>query len=102
MNLDDLTLPELKKLQKDVTKAIDNFADREKKALLAELEALARDRGYPLAQLLGDLPTKTRAPVAPKYAHPSDPSQTWSGRGRKPAWVVEALAQGKSMADLAI
>lgn len=30
-------------------------------------------------------------PVAPKYRDPSDPSQTWSGRGRQPAWFAKAL-----------
>ncbi|HEV2680199.1 MAG TPA: H-NS histone family protein [Rhodanobacter sp.] len=29
--------------------------------------------------------------VAPKYRDPSDPSQTWSGRGRQPAWFAKAL-----------
>jgi len=29
--------------------------------------------------------------VAPKYRDRSDPSKTWSGRGRKPSWFVDAL-----------
>ncbi|WP_158752879.1 H-NS histone family protein [Dyella sp. S184] len=29
--------------------------------------------------------------VAPKYRDPSDPSQTWSGRGRQPFWFAAAL-----------
>jgi len=29
--------------------------------------------------------------VAPKYRDPSDPSKTWSGRGRQPLWFVDAL-----------
>lgn len=102
MNLDTLSLPELKKLQKDVAKAIDGYAEREKKALLAELDAIARERGHSLAQLLSDMPAKAKSVVAPKYANPADPLQTWSGRGRKPAWVVAALDSGKSMDDLAI
>jgi DNA-binding protein H-NS len=30
-------------------------------------------------------------PVAAKYRDPSDPSLTWSGRGRQPTWFVKAL-----------
>jgi DNA-binding protein H-NS len=41
------------------------------------------------------------ASVAPKYRHPSDPNLTWSGRGKRPAWIAEALAAGKSLEDLA-
>ncbi|MFC4528929.1 H-NS histone family protein [Dyella halodurans] len=29
--------------------------------------------------------------VAPKYRDPSDPTQTWSGRGRQPIWFSKAL-----------
>ncbi len=43
------------------------------------------------------------APVkaAAKYRGPS--GETWSGgRGRKPRWVVDALASGKSLSDFEI
>ena len=46
--------------------------------------------------------SKGRANVAAKYANPADASQTWTGRGRKPKWVVELLASGKSLDDAAI
>lgn len=102
LDLNALSLAELKKLQKDVTKAIESFEERQRKAVLAELDALARERGFTIEQVVGVAPPSTRKPVAPKYANPADPSQTWSGRGRKPKWVVEALDAGKSLDDLAI
>jgi DNA-binding protein H-NS len=34
---------------------------------------------------------KKTGAVAPKYHNPADPSQTWSGRGRKPLWFAQAL-----------
>ena len=45
---------------------------------------------------------KRRGKVAPKYRNPAKASQTWTGRGRQPAWVAEALAGGASLSDLAI
>ncbi len=102
LDLNALSLTELKKLHKDVTKAIESFEERQRKAVLAELDALARERGFTIEQVVGVAPASTRKPVAPKYANPADPSQTWSGRGRKPKWVVEALEAGKSLDDLAI
>ncbi|MGC8201081.1 H-NS family nucleoid-associated regulatory protein [Aliiroseovarius sp. PTFE2010] len=42
----------------------------------------------------------TKAPA--KYRNPDDATQTWTGRGRKPNWIVEALAKGKSLDDFAI
>ena len=33
--------------------------------------------------------------IAPKYRNPADKSQTWTGRGRAPAWVAKLYEQGK-------
>ena len=33
---------------------------------------------------------------------PENPALTWSGRGRKPRWFVDALAAGKTEDDLTI
>lgn len=42
-----------------------------------------------------------KVPAAAKYRGPE--GQTWSGgRGRKPGWVTEALASGKSLSDFEI
>ncbi len=102
MDLNSLSLDELKKLQKDVAKAIESFEDRARKAALADVDAIARQHGYTIDQLLGIEKSKLRKPVVPKYANPADKTQTWTGRGRKPKWVVDALADGKSLDDLTI
>jgi DNA-binding protein H-NS len=94
-DLEALSLSELKKMQKDVAKAISTFEDRQK------VEALARDLGYTLAELVGTEMKTSRAPAA-KYRHPKNPALTWSGRGRKPQWFVEELEAGKTAGDLAI
>jgi len=32
-------------------------------------------------------PGDARSSVQPKYRNPENPSQTWAGRGAKPAWI---------------
>ena len=66
------------------------------------MEALARELGYSLAELVDSDAKPKRAPVAPKYRHPENPTLTWSGRGRKPKWFVEALEAGKTTEHMAI
>lgn len=102
INLDDMSLQELKTLQSRVAKAISGYVDRRKKQALVELEETARKHGYSLSELTGVVGGRKRAPVAPKYANPADSSQTWSGRGRKPRWMEAALKAGKSIDDLTI
>ena len=70
---------------------------------LAAVRAVAKEHGFTVEELLGAKPViRTTAKGVAKYANPDDPSQTWSGRGRQPAWVKAALATGKPMASLAI
>jgi DNA-binding protein H-NS len=38
----------------------------------------------------------------PAYRNPSNSAETWTGKGRKPKWVREALAHGSRLEDLAI
>ena len=101
-DLEALSLGELKKIQKDVAKAISTYQDRQKAEARAKVEALARDFGYSLAELVGTETKSSQAPAAAKYRHPENPALTWSGRGRKPQWFVEALEAGKTASDLAI
>jgi DNA-binding protein H-NS len=40
--------------------------------------------------------------LPPKYRNPTKPSETWSGRGRRPKWVIEQLQSGMKLDDLAV
>ncbi len=102
MELDHLSLAELKKLAKSVEKAITSFEDRRKAEVRAEVEEVVRRHGFTLAELVDGTPPKLRRAAAPKYRHPVNPALTWSGRGRKPGWIAEALAGGKALEDFAI
>jgi DNA-binding protein H-NS len=101
-NLEALSLKELRQLLKDLAKAISTYEDRHKAEARAKLEAIAKEMGYSLADLIGTEVKPTRAPAAAKYRHPENPSLTWSCRGRKPLWFVAALETDKSADDLAI
>jgi DNA-binding protein H-NS len=101
-DLDALSLDELRALRKDVDKAIAEFKDRQLVKAREEVEAVARKHGYSLSEITGIGGGRKRKSAAPKYAHPENPALTWSGRGRRPGWVNEALEAGKSLDDLKI
>ena len=101
-NLNSLSLKELKDLQSQVVKAIATFEDRRKKEALAELQEVARAKGFTWEELTGTSVVRRRAPASAKYANPADKTNTWSGRGRKPRWFIEALASGMEPEDLSV
>ena len=37
-----------------------------------------------------------------KYRNTDNNEETWTGRGRKPTWLVDALAAGRQLQDFAI
>lgn len=101
-DLEKMSLEELKKLRKRVDKAIESFEDRKKAEAVKKLEEMARDFGFSLHEIVDAAPTRKRKAAEPKYANPQDPSQTWTGRGRKPRWMVAALERGVSLEKMTI
>ena len=83
-DVEALSLKELQKLQKDLAKAISTYEDRHKAEARAKVEAIAKEIGYSLADLIAVEVKTTRAPAVAKYRHPENAALTWSGRGRKP------------------
>ena len=50
-------------------------------------------------------PTKSRRPhppVIPKFRNPDQLSETWSGRGKRPAWLSAQLKSGRRIDDFRI
>ena len=103
IDLSKLSLSDLLSLQKDLALEVPRRMAQERNKVVADLKQLAAERGFDLHELLGNAkPAKvgSRGPVAAKYR--SADGMEWTGRGRKPAWVVEHLAKGGSLDDLLI
>ncbi len=103
IDLNAMTLADLKQLQRDVAKAVNGYEARKKSEALNALEAKAQELGFSLADLTGTKKTrKSSGPTGPKYRHPENPEITWSGRGRQPAWFKAVVDAGKSPETMAI
>lgn len=100
-DISGLNVSELNQLIKEAQSTIQKRKREQKKALLDKFKAQAAEEGLSLDEVLGKAGA-ARSKVSPKYRNPADPAQTWTGRGRKPLWVVAALDVGKSLDDLAI
>jgi DNA-binding protein H-NS len=59
---------------------------------------LAKAEGMSLEEVLGGKKGKGRGKgsVAVKYRDPSNPANTWTGRGRTPLWLVAAMKGRKA------
>ena len=94
-----LTLEQLKEINRKSAAAITSHEGRTRKDAIAKATEIAKAAGF---ASLEDMMAAQPAKAEPKYRHPENPDLTWSGRGRKPGWIVEALEAGRSLGDFAI
>lgn len=94
--LDRMSLRELQELELKVQKARAGVQDRSRSELRKKMEAMAADAGFKVSDIFGGRGGKGRT-VAAKYANPDDPSETWTGRGRKPRWLNAKLQGGSKI-----
>ena len=40
--------------------------------------------------------------VAPKYRNPSNPKETWAGRGKQPRWLAAETSRGRKLEEFLI
>ncbi len=98
-DLEKMGLDDLWSLHERLIEVLDRKLENEKHRLQNLLDNLGRRFGGSPK----DLPLRRPYPkVEPKFRNPNDPSETWSGRGKPPRWVVELLAAGRSLDEIRI
>ncbi len=108
IDLSQLSIEELETLIKRAEAAIRQAKAKRASELRREVEMTAAALGLTVPELLGldrrgrKGPRKGTSTVAPKYRDPEHPENTWSGRGQKPIWLRERLAQGAQLEDFLI
>ena len=107
--LEGMDADELRQVQKRVEGLIGDSQDRKRREAMAAMERVAKEHGFKLSELVGEgksakggKPGAGKSTAPAKYANPDDPQQMWSGLGRRPSWVREALNSGRSLGNLAI
>jgi DNA-binding protein H-NS len=100
VNVDKMSLKDLVELEAKVQKAISVARERERAEVKQAMAALAEKRGFSVSELFGGR-GRGKGSVA-KYVNPDNRAETWTGRGRKPNWLVAKLKKGANMTDFAI
>ena len=100
--LGTMSYSQLLELRNRVDAALEAARTAEKRELRNKMESLAAQAGLTLADVFKATgrarSSKLKGTkVATKYRNPKDSSQTWSGRGRQPNWLVAALKKGQKM-----
>jgi DNA-binding protein H-NS len=108
-DLDAMSIDEMWQLHEEISRVLSVRLTSEKRELEKRLAQLHRENAMPERdpterQLLNVAPRERRKypQVLPKYQNPNRPSETWSGRGNQPRWLIDALRAGRTIEDLKI
>jgi DNA-binding protein H-NS len=107
MDLSKYTAAELRQLKKDIDSELTTRRKEDARKAQQELKEVAEKYGFSLTDLVAGTPSRSasqsgRAKGPVRFQHPSDASKTWTGRGRKPGWIKEWEADGRSLEDLRV
>jgi DNA-binding protein H-NS len=100
MDLSKLSLSELKKLQQDIEVLIANQGKEAVVKARKDILAIAQSVGLTVDQLLNGKPAKAVKKVTAQYQNPKNAAEQWTGRGRKPRWIIDAIEGGAKLEDL--
>jgi DNA-binding protein H-NS len=100
LDLDAMDFEELWTLHEQLIQILSEKITAEKRELERRLERLT---GAELNRAPEVNATKRKYPkVLPKYCNPLVPTERWSGRGKKPRWLVAALKAGRTLEEFKI
>lgn len=122
IELANMSVAELNDLTKRIAKEIRireaqekreslRVAAEKRKTLYQQMKELAASHGMSVEDVVANAPipgrrkrsTMITAPKSPaKYRNPDNPVQTWTGKGRKPGWLIAALDSGTQLQELEI
>lgn len=103
MDLSKYSSEQLQQLKKDIDKELTVRRKDDAKKAQQELKHVAEKYGFSLNELLsGQAAKSSRSKGTVRFRHPDDSSKTWSGRGRKPGWIKDWEASGKSVEALRV
>ncbi|WP_395398610.1 H-NS family nucleoid-associated regulatory protein (plasmid) [Pseudoduganella sp. UC29_106] len=103
-DLSKMSLKELRELKSNTENEIAARMKSEVENARSQIHQIAANLGVSVQDLIGgSLKVKPAGKSVPaKYRNPSNSTQVWTGRGRQPQWVKDALESGKALQDLEI
>ena len=100
-NLEKMSYAELAKMESDIARLKSSKQAEERTALKERLTTEAKKHGFDIHELFGGGRGRggKGGKVAVKYRDPSNPANTWTGRGRMPRWMTAATKGGRAKKD---
>jgi DNA-binding protein H-NS len=101
-DLSTMEFDELWLIHEELTDLLEKRELEKRLAQLNRLEIIKQPGTSNLNSGADRAPRRKYPKVLPKYCNPLSPSETWSGRGKQPRWLVAALKTGRQLNEFKI
>lgn len=102
VKLDGMSPKELQTLIAQAQSRMESARTEHIQSVKAKIDALLKAEGLQLSEVYaarGGKRGKRAGAGVPKYRNPANPSQTWTGHGKKPTWFQLALKKSGVTAE---
>ncbi len=105
-DISNLSVDELRRLTAEAEALIESKKDQAVEDAYNQILDIAKAAGLTLEQFIeyGAQKRKktTRKAVEPRYRNTKNTAETWTGRGKKPRWLVAEIEKGAKLEDFLI
>jgi len=106
INVEKMSLKEMNDLEAKLSKAKAAAQGRAKADLKQKIDNMLASAGMTIGDLYPAARSGRGRPAgstkAAKFVNPDNKAETWTGRGRKPNWLVAKLGKGAKLQDFAV
>ena len=95
----EIPLKDLQNLQITINDAIERRKEQDRNEIINKMTLIANESGFALEEILASSARKTSTI---RYRNPENPAQGWSGRGRKPNWLLALVESGRSIDEFEV
>ena len=101
IDLDNLNVDELRAITENAQQLIAKKQHQRLYDAYTQFEQIAEESDSTISEIL-EAGEKLEKKRNIKYRNSDNNEETWTGRGRKPTWLVDALAKGNKLEDFLI
>ncbi|MFM7084058.1 MAG: H-NS family nucleoid-associated regulatory protein [Hyphomicrobium sp.] len=103
VKVEKLSLQQINILEAKIGAAKLKARNKAKADIKAKIDALLKGSGFTILDIYPNAARgRGRGKLSAKYANPDNSAETWTGRGRRPYWLVGKLKKGKKLKDFLI
>ena len=90
----DLEYEELKQMHRDIGQLLHD----KKEEALEKIRGTMENLGFTIADLAVKKTNGKKEPAQVKYKN-EETGETWSGRGQRPKWIQDMIAEGRQLSE---